>query len=86
MLTGENRTASVVARMDCQVWEIERGVMAPLLQENEELAKELSELLAHRKMETEGLIAAQMPPEVAETKRREYARGFFKRISSLFEI
>ena len=86
MLTGENRTASVVARMDCQVWEIERGVMAPLLQENEELAKELSELLAHRKMETEGLIAAQMPPEMAETKRREYARGFFKRISSLFEI
>jgi small-conductance mechanosensitive channel/CRP-like cAMP-binding protein len=86
MLTGENRSASVMARTDCQIWEIERAVMAPLLQENEELAKELSELLAHRKLETEGLIAAQMPPQVVEDKRREYARGFFKRISALFEI
>jgi small-conductance mechanosensitive channel/CRP-like cAMP-binding protein len=86
LLTGENRTATVVARADCEVWEIDRSVMAPLLQENAELGKELSELLAHRKMETEGLIAAQTPPEVVAGTRQEYARSFFRRISALFEI
>ena len=86
LLTGEKRSASVVARADCEVWEIDRSVLAPLLQENAQLAKELSELLAHRKVETEGLIAAQAPRDVTENKRQEYARSFFKRISALFEI
>lgn len=86
LLTGESRSANVSAATDCQVWEIDRPVIAPLLQENEELARELSELLAHRKVETEGLIAAQATPEKVRGAKEEYARGFFRRISALFEI
>ena len=86
MLTGDKRTATVTARTDCEVWEIDRAVMTPILQENPDLAHKLSDLLAHRKIETEGLIAAQSPPHVVEKARKEYANGFFRRISALFEI
>jgi small-conductance mechanosensitive channel/CRP-like cAMP-binding protein len=86
LLTGENRTATVIARADCEVWEIDRSLMAPVLQENEELARQLSELLAHRKMETDGVLASQTSAELLVGTRQEYARGFFRRISALFEI
>ena len=86
LLTGEKRTANVVAHGDCDVWEIHRDVIAPLLQENPEFTHRLSDLLAHRKMQTEGLLAAQAPHELTENRRKEYAHGFFRRLSSLFEI
>ncbi len=86
LLTGEKRSATVRARTDCDLWEIERASLQPLLDENKALAEGLSELLAHRKMETEGILAAQTPPQVAEQKRKEYALGFRRKISSLFGI
>jgi CRP-like cAMP-binding protein len=86
LLTGEKRSATVRAKTDCDLWEIERASLQPLLDENRMLAEKLSELLARRKMETEGILAAQTPPQVAEQKRKEYALGFRKKISSLFGI
>ena len=86
LLTGEKRSASVRAKTDCDLWEIERAKLQPLLDENKSLAEKLSELLARRKMETEGILAAQTPPQVVEQKRKEYAAGFRRKLSSLFEI
>jgi small-conductance mechanosensitive channel len=86
LLTGEKRTATVVAQTDCEVWEVDRDVLAPVLQENEKVAHNLSELLAHRKVETEGLIATSAAPEVVEGTKREYAKSFLHRISSLFRM
>ena len=86
MLTGEARTATVVAKTDSLVWEIRRAEMQPLLQENLELASRMSELLARRKMETEGILAAQAPAHVAHAKTKEYANGVLRKIRSLFEI
>jgi CRP-like cAMP-binding protein len=57
-----------------------------VLKENPELARRLSELLAHRKMETEGLIAAHANEDKVVEKRDEYARGILRRITALFEI
>ena len=86
LLTGEKRTATVVAKTDCELWEIERAHLQPLIQENQALAEHLSELLARRRMATEGVLAAQTHPQVAEQKRQEYTVGFRRKIRSLFEI
>ena len=86
LLTGEKRSATVRAKTDCDIWEIERASIQPLLDENKELAEGLSDLLARRKMETEGILAAQTPPQVVEQKRKEYAAGFRRKLSSLFGI
>ncbi len=86
LLTGEKRTATVLAKTDCEVWEIERAHLHPILQENQALAEHLSEMLARRKMATDGALAAQIQPQIADQKRREYAVGFRRKIRSLFEI
>jgi small-conductance mechanosensitive channel/CRP-like cAMP-binding protein len=86
LLTGEARTATVKARTDCQILEIERGQLQPLIQANGNLAAKLSELLARRKLETDGILAATVPVHVASERQREYAAGFLRKISALFEI
>ena len=86
LLTGEKRSATILAKTDCELWEIERAHLQPLIQENKALAERLSELLARRRMETEGVLAAQTPPQVVEQKRQEYTMSFRRKISSLFEI
>ena len=86
LLTGEKRSATVIAKTDCDLWEIDRAHLQPLIHENASLAERLSELLARRRMATEGVLAAQTPAQVVEQKRQEYAAGFRKKIRSLFEI
>src|SRR5437868_7931385 len=54
LLTGERRTATVRAETDCQVMEIGKPVMAELLRASPDCLERLSELLAQRKMESEG--------------------------------
>jgi small-conductance mechanosensitive channel/CRP-like cAMP-binding protein len=86
LLTGEMRSATIRAKTDCDIWEIERASIQPLLDENRDLAEKLSDLLARRKMITEGILAAQSPPQVIEQKRKEYAAGIRRKIGSLFGI
>jgi CRP-like cAMP-binding protein len=76
----------VIAKTDCDLWEISRGLLQPLMQENSGLAERLSELLARRRMETEGILAAQTPARVLEEKHEEYTLGFRQKIRSLFQI
>ncbi len=86
LLTGEKRSATVVAKCDCELWEIDRAQLQPIIHENAALAERLSELLARRRLVTDGVLAARTPPQVIEQKRQEYAIGFRKKIRSLFEI
>jgi small-conductance mechanosensitive channel/CRP-like cAMP-binding protein len=86
LLTGERRSATVRAEDDCEVLEISKPAMAALLREAPECVAQLSELLAARKMETEGLLkdAQQSPGE--ETRKREYRATFLRRVRSVFEL
>jgi len=89
LLTGARRSATVVAQTDCDVLEIEKGVMAELVQGQPELLRRLSELLARRQLETEGLLAenAQSVRRVNLSQRqRECAEGFLTRITHFFEL
>ncbi len=86
MLTGEARSATVRAKIDSLVWEISRAEMQPLLHENAEMAARMSELLARRKIQTEGILAAQAPAQLVQQKTKEYANGVLGKIRALFEI
>src|SRR5215470_12714972 len=76
LLTGERRTATVRAETDCQVMEIGKPVMAEVLRASPDCLERLSELLAKRKMETEGVLKEAAFPVQAERKEREYTATF----------
>ncbi|MEP6670527.1 MAG: mechanosensitive ion channel family protein [Chthoniobacter sp.] len=86
LLTGAPRSATVVAGTDCEMWEIGKEVLAEILQENETLVEKLSELLAQRRMETEGIVASSAESAQLATKQKEYTEGFLKKLYSFFEL
>src|SRR5213592_2564284 len=57
LLTGEPRSATVRAEgNDCEVMEISKPVMAEVLRESPDCLTALSELLAKRKLEGDGIV------------------------------
>ncbi len=86
LLTGEPRTATVRADKDCEVLEISKPVMAELLRNAPDCLNALSALLAHRKMETEGIVKEASVPEERADREREYTASFVKRLRSFFEL
>jgi CRP-like cAMP-binding protein len=86
LLTGEHRTATVRAQTDCQVMEIGKLVMAELLRASPDCLERLSELLAKRKMETEGLLKEAVSHGQNARKEREYSATFLHRLRTFFEL
>jgi small-conductance mechanosensitive channel len=86
LLTGEPRSATVVARVDCEMWEIDKHVFGEVLQENEPLIQKLGELLARRRIETEGILASASEQSQIATKQKEYTEGFLRKLYSFFEL
>src|SRR5437773_10421027 len=62
LLTGEPRSATVRADGDCYVMEIGKPAMAELLRDAPSYLEKVSELLAQRKMETEGGLKVVATP------------------------
>lgn len=86
LLTGEPRTATVQAERDCIVLEISKSVMSDLLHHSPECLDQLSGLLAHRKMETEGIVRDATPIAEQKEKEREYQATFLRRLRTFFEL
>ena len=86
LLTGERRTATVRAETDCHVMEISKPVMAEVLRDSPDCLERLSELLARRKMENEGVLREAASPAQNETKKREYTASFLRRLRTFFEL
>ncbi|HEY3602840.1 MAG TPA: mechanosensitive ion channel family protein [Chthoniobacterales bacterium] len=86
LLTGEKRTATVRAEDDCEVIEISKPAMAAVLREAPDCVTQLSELLAARKIETEGVLKDAAQGFAQETKEREYRASFLRRLRSVFEL
>src|SRR5213595_2087404 len=87
LLTGEKRSATVRADGDCYVMEISKDVMGEVIRESPDCLKQLSELLAKRKMETEGILkdlATSSADQAA--KQREYTATFLKRLKTFFAL
>ena len=88
LLTGEPRSATVRAEGDCYIMEISKPLMANVLRQSPESLQQLSELLAHRKMETEGIVkdAAAAAAGAQSKKEQEYTATFLKRLRAFFEL
>jgi small-conductance mechanosensitive channel/CRP-like cAMP-binding protein len=87
LLTGEKRSATVKAEGDCYVMEISKDVMGEVIRESPDCLKQLSELLAKRKMETEGILkdlATSSADQAA--KQREYTATFLRRLKTFFAL
>jgi small-conductance mechanosensitive channel/CRP-like cAMP-binding protein len=86
LLTGERRTATVRAETDCHVMEISKPVMADILRDSPDCLERLSELLARRKMENEGVLREAASQPQNEKKEREYTASFLRRLRIFFEL
>jgi len=86
LLTGARRSATVIAQTDCDVVEIEKPNLLDLLHRQPELARDFSELLARRQLETDGILAQSSQRRPVSELQRECADGFFARLSSFFEL
>ncbi|MEQ1858650.1 MAG: cyclic nucleotide-binding domain-containing protein [Chthoniobacteraceae bacterium] len=86
LLTGEPRTATVQARTDCETWEIGKETLAGILAENQNLLERLSEILAQRKMEVDGVIEASMAEDEKTQTVARYKDGFLRRLYGFFEL
>ena len=86
LLTGEPRSATVRAESDCEVLEVSKPVMAEVLRESPQCLTGLSELLAKRKLEGEGIVKDATQPHDQEKKESEFRASFLKRLRTVFEL
>jgi small-conductance mechanosensitive channel/CRP-like cAMP-binding protein len=86
LLTGEPRSATVRADGDCYVMEIGKPVMAELLRDAPDCLEKLSELLAQRRMETEGALKEAGRTDETTIKERQYTATFLHRLRTFFQL
>jgi small-conductance mechanosensitive channel/CRP-like cAMP-binding protein len=86
LLTGERRSATVRAERDCYVMEIDKEVMGEVIREAPECLRQLSEILAARKMETEGIVKEAVVPSAHAAKEQEYRATFLARLRTIFAL
>ncbi len=83
LLTGEPRSATIRARTDCLLYEIDRDALAPVLQRNPQLAEKLSEVLARRQERLHRLAREGAPVPAREPSRQ---RSLLRKIRGLFGL
>ncbi len=88
LLTGEPRSATIQATSDCGVLEITKPVFAEIVERDEALLGRLSELLAQRKLATEGFTSRsrETAGNLVSEKEKEYKANFLTKIRSFFEL
>jgi len=83
MLTGNPRSATVVAACEAVVFEISRADMEPLIKSRPEVARVLTEALVKRRSETER--ARNAPPPHPE-EQRSFMQQTVGRILAFFGV
>jgi len=86
LLTGEPRSATVRADGDCYVMEIGKPVMAELLSAAPTCMEQLSQLLAQRRMETEGILREAKTGDDHALTERQYTANFLQRLRTFFQL
>src|SRR5438094_2346282 len=86
LLTGEPRSATVRADADCYVMEIGKPVMAEVLSGAPGCMEQLSQLLAQRKMETDGILKEAGRADEHAIKERQYTANFLHRLRTFFQL
>jgi small-conductance mechanosensitive channel/CRP-like cAMP-binding protein len=85
LLTGEPRSATVLATLDCEVLEIEKETMGILLREHPELAESLSDTVVARRSATRTQLASA-PANGDDPERVATKEGFLRRLRKFFQL
>ena len=85
LLTGEPRTATVIAKTDVECYRLDKDAFKQIVQERQNLAKEISEILATRKVELEA-VRDQLDAETVAKKKQEKAGQLLKSIQDFFGL
>ncbi|MFW5771405.1 MAG: cyclic nucleotide-binding domain-containing protein [Spirochaetota bacterium] len=83
LLTGERRSATIVALTDCQAMEFSREDLAPILEKRPEIIEELAKVMASRKLETESRLQLKQRKSTGELLG-DYGDEILHSISSFF--
>ena len=83
LLTGEARSASVIAHTECQVLEIPKHSLEPLFKTRPGLAEEIAAIMAERKVKSELMTAETKKVSVGD-RLRDYSEAFAKSIRTFF--
>jgi len=83
LMTGEARSASVYARTECQVLEVGKQVLGPLMTARPELATEIAEIMAERKLRSELMTSETKRTSVTE-RLKNYSESLTKSIRAFF--
>jgi small-conductance mechanosensitive channel/CRP-like cAMP-binding protein len=86
LLTGERRSATIRADSDCEVLEISKEVMGEVMRDAPGCLTQLSEILAKRKLEGEGILKDALQPGESAEKELEYRASFLRRLRTVFEL
>jgi small-conductance mechanosensitive channel/CRP-like cAMP-binding protein len=86
LLTGEPRSATIRADSDCEVLEISKDVMGAIMRDSPQCLNQLSDILAKRKLEGEGILRDTAHPEGTAEKERAYRASFLGRLKTVFEL
>jgi CRP-like cAMP-binding protein len=85
LLTGEARSATILATLDCQVLEIDQETIGILLREHPELAESLSETVVARRSATETQLASA--PANGDSPGTDATKeGFLRRLRKFFQL
>ncbi len=83
LLTGESRTATVIALVDTDVFELTKSDIQPLIEEQPEVSKMVSRVLTQRQMLTRSQMHVQ---HNVETERDAVYKRFLNKIENFFGL
>lgn len=83
LLTGEERTATIIAMTDTRVYEITKAILMPLLQNQPQASHLISKILTNRQMMTQSQINDQQP---SDKDKQSIYEQFLHRIENFFGL
>ena len=83
LMTGAPRSATITCVTDTYLFEISKKDILPILEENPELCKPLSEVLTRRQIETE---AHKKIDQISETEKASLFRKTLSKIQNFFSL
>ncbi len=86
LLTGESRSASVIAETDLEVFEIEKTNILPILENNPGIMEDLSKRLAERQLINEGFFKEGKKAEEVAVMRSNYSQRFLQNMKVFFGL
>ena len=85
LLTGEKRSATVVALTDCQAMEFSKEDLAPIFKKRPEVMEELAEMMARRKIDREYKLQPQYRKSTGQLLG-DYGDEILNSIRSFFSV